>query len=82
MEERSRYLDPQGVDNLIQAIVDCAINDFMHAPPSSEYRRDAERFFLSEWFEQLTGFNGKDVLKKLQADYDRKHKKHNGGRKQ
>lgn len=80
--KRFKDIDPQGAENLVQAIVNRAITDYMHAPESSGLRQDAAKFFLSEWFEQLTGFNGKDVLKKLQADYDRKHKKHNGGRKQ
>ena len=75
MEGRTRDLDPQGVDNLVEAIVSRAITDYMHVSESSGLRQDAARFFLSTWFEQLTGFSGKDVLKKLQADYERKHPK-------
>ena len=70
-----REIDPQGAEYLVQAIVDRAIQDYMHATESSGLRTDAAKFFLSPWFEQLTGFSGKDVLKKLQADYDLKHQK-------
>lgn len=73
--ERSRDIDPQGAEYLVQGIVERAINDYMQATESSGLRTDAAAFFLSPWFEQLTGFSGKDVLKKLQADYERKHPK-------
>lgn len=65
----------EGALCLIQAIVRQAKNDFMHSAPSSEVRKDAERFFQSKWFEVLTSLNGDVALRDLQAEYDRKHKK-------
>lgn len=76
-----RRIDPDGAQWLIQAIVDRAVQDYMHAPEESGLRQDATQFFLSEWFEQLTGFDGKTALKRLKAEYDRKHGKKKGARK-
>lgn len=79
--EKRRDIDPDGTQNLIQAIVDRAVQDYMHAPEESGLRQDAAQFFLSEWFEQLTGLDGKIALKRLEAKYDRKHGKKKGARK-
>lgn len=73
--EQCKDIDPQGAEYLVAAIVGRAIQDFMHAPDSSGLRKDAAKFFLSPWFEQLTGFDGKPVLKQLKAEYDKKHPK-------
>lgn len=65
----------EGAINLIQAIVNRAGNDVLHSAPGSEMRKQAEEFFLSDWFQAITGLDGAAVLKPLQAEYDRKHKK-------
>lgn len=68
-------IDPQGAQNLVQAIVRQARVDVLNNKPGTPARRSAEVFFRSAWFETLTGFNGKPVLKKLQAIYDKRHPK-------
>ena len=35
--------------------------------PNYRMRRDAERFFLSDWFYELTGLDGKTIINKLSA---------------
>lgn len=76
-----RRIDPDGARNLIQAIVDRAIWDYKSTPKDGESRQEIAQFFLSEWFEQLTGLDGKIALKRLEAKYDRKHGKKKGARK-
>lgn len=72
----SKDICDEGAINLVQAIVRHASNDVLRSAPGSEVRKDAERFFLSRWFEVLTmGLDGKVALRDLQAEYDRKHKK-------
>lgn len=63
----------QGAQNLLEAMIRQAAWDVMHNKPGSYIRIDAEIFFSSAWFEALTGFDGKQILKKLQAEYDKKH---------
>ena len=70
-----RDICDEGACNLIRAIVNSAKNDVLRCSPVSEVRKDAERFFRSRWFEALTGFSGIPMLRQLQAEYDRKHKK-------
>lgn len=60
-----RETDPDSAQYLIQVIVDRAATDYLHAPEESGMRQDAEKFFLSEWFECLTGFDGRTGLKDL-----------------
>lgn len=35
--------------------------------PNYRMRKDAEKFFLSNWFFELTGLDGKTILNKLSA---------------
>lgn len=73
--EKRRDIGPDGAQYLIQAIVDRAATDYLHAPEESGMRQDVEKFFLSEWFECLTGLDGRTVLKDLKAEYGRKHRR-------
>lgn len=66
-------IDPQGAQNLLQAMIHQAAQDVLHRKPGSYIRIDAENFFRSAWFEKLTGLDGKHILKQLQAEYDKKH---------
>lgn len=50
-------------DKLAYAIVRKAVYDLNGKVKC--YRDSARRFFLSEWFTELTGLDGKDVLKQL-----------------
>lgn len=70
--EKRRDIDPDGAQWLIQAIVDRAATDYLHAPEESGSRQDTEKFFLSEWFECLTGLDGRVTLRNLQAERERK----------
>lgn len=59
----------QGIENLVTGIVTQAAKDYRkvrHLDDSYE-KRDLEQFFLSTWFFQLTGFDGRMVLDKLKA---------------
>ena len=74
-------LDKQGVDDMIVAIVKQAVHDWKTAkkvlakqPDSVAAERsllDCERFFLSPYFTFLTSMNGRDVLNKLEEEYER-----------
>ena len=66
-------IDQDGAQTLVQEMVRAASWDVMHSPPGSRVRLDAEIFFRSDWFEKLTGLNGKQILQELQAEYDKKH---------
>jgi hypothetical protein len=64
-------------ENLANAIVMQAVKDYRGAAkslkrhPNSNARsvlNECERFFLSGWFEALTGANGEFILKKLQQE--------------
>ena len=50
-------------ERLVYAIVRLAVYDLNGKVKC--YRDSARRFFLSEWFTELTGLDGKDVLKQL-----------------
>lgn len=73
-----REIDPDGVQYLIQAIVDRAVKDYFRTANSAAMRQDAQRFFLSEWFEQLTGFDGKTVLRHLIQKHNKRHRRKRG----
>lgn len=57
-------IDDNGFVALVNAIVDRAAKDYVNLPEGSHYKLDAERFFLTE-YERLTGFNGREMLDKL-----------------
>lgn len=71
----NRTIHPKGVEYLVQAIVAQARRDYLDSKPGSESRKEVERFFLSDHFAILTGLEGRDVLKLLQAEYDEKQRK-------
>lgn len=71
----TKTINEQGAINLVQAIVDRAVNDFMVTKPGSDARKEIENFFLSDYFESLTGSDGSVMLKQLQKRYNEKQKK-------
>ena len=70
-----KTIHEQGAINLVEGIVDRAVKDFMVTTPDSEARKEVERFFLSDYFEALTGLNGSEFLEQLRKRYNEKHKK-------
>ena len=52
---------------LVGAIVSQARRDYLKSPSTSHNYIDAENFFLSDWFDKLTGLDGGEMLEKLQA---------------
>lgn len=71
---RSKCLNDTGVDNLVQGIVVRAVDDWrqsrkiLRRHEIAEYRElmeDCEKFFLSGWFELLTGFKGSIFMQDL-----------------
>ena len=55
-------------ETLVEGICRQAAKDYISKgkSPTVEYRRkDAEQFFMSSWFELLTGLDGKRILDKL-----------------
>ena len=68
----------EGVQNLTEAIVKKAADDWREAVAArirgnvvlehSRMQTDCERFFLSDWFFELTGLNGRVVLQKLKKE--------------
>lgn len=75
---RSRFIHPQGYTNLVCAIVHQAKRDVLDYAPGTPYRQDAERFFRSEYFEEITELDGKPILNRLIDQYNRKHRKKKG----
>lgn len=75
MQTRSRYIHPDGYDNLLCAIVRQAKEDIMNYTPATQIRKDAEEFFMSEYFRELTDLDGFDILCKLWDMYDEKQRK-------
>lgn len=66
--------------DLIAAIVAQASSDVLHYSSNSEHRITAEKFFLSSYFEMLTGFDGRPFLAMLHAERrERMRKKSKGG---
>lgn len=78
-------LDKQGVEDLIVAIVKQAVHDWKDAKkvlakqPASVAANgsllDCERFFLSPYFTFLTGMSGRDVLTRLEEEYENGRKR-------
>lgn len=68
-------------ENLANAIVMQAVKDYRMArhklrkrPKNTDAKvmlEDCERFFLSDWFENLINVNGEIVLRKLQQEDDK-----------
>ena len=61
---KKEQVDPEGMNNLIQAIVHAAAYDYKK---SKDWfmRQDAREFFESEWFTFLTGISGKYMIELL-----------------
>lgn len=76
-----KTLTDQGAINLIEAIVDQTVKDFMKTTPGSDSRKLIERDILSEHFEALTGLKGSELLKHLQEKYYKKHMKPGKGKR-
>lgn len=68
------HIHPAGYDNLLRAIVRQAREDVMNYKPDNWIRQDAEHFFLSEYFEQLTNLDGFKILYKLNEMYEARQK--------
>lgn len=79
-QPRSRYIHPAGYENLVCAIVRQAREDVLSFAPTNLIRQDAEDFFLSEYFEQLTNLDGFEILYRLTEKYNEKHKRKKGVR--
>lgn len=71
----NKTIHPKGAEYLVRAIVGQARRDYLDSKPESESRKEVERFFLSGYFEVLTGLEGRNVLKRLQAEYDEMQRK-------
>lgn len=74
-EPEKRYIHPTGYDNLVAAICQRAANDVLSYRPDNWIRQDAEHFFISGYFDWLTGLDGFEVLYKLSQMYDEQHKR-------
>ena len=66
---------PEGIHNLIEGIVKQAAHDFrqglkteakLHKP--SLQRMDAEKFFRSNWFYNLTGLDGAYIVRRMRNE--------------
>lgn len=68
-------IHPEGYDALVFAIVKQAREDVLGYSPNNFYRQDAEDFFLSEWFEQLTDVDGFELLYRLTEIYNERQQK-------
>ena len=65
-------------ENLANAIVLQAVKDWRSAvrtlkkrsryDPAKQMREECERFFLSDWFEELTSVDGSVILRKLKQE--------------
>lgn len=53
----------EGYANCVIGIVRMAVKDLQSG--DQYWRHDAERFFYDPWFEALTGFDGKMMLRKI-----------------
>lgn len=72
--DKNRISD-EGFVNLITAIVSQAKDDVMTFAPGTMYREDAEEFFLSDYFHELTNLDGFDILYRLSQKYEEKQRK-------
>jgi hypothetical protein len=70
-----KTIHDQGAMNLIEAVVDQTVKDFMKTTPGSDSRKKIEVEILSDHFEALTGLKGSELLKHLQEKYNQKHQK-------
>lgn len=68
-------LDTMGCLHLLEAMVRQASQDYLKFPVDSKVHKDAEEFFKSQYFFNLTGHDGRIILKRL--DKQRKEGKKN-----
>ena len=71
----TRVLWNSPCETLVEGICRQAAKDYLSKAKNSQaeyWRRDAEQFFLSDWFYELTGLDGKRVLDMLQEMKERK----------
>lgn len=71
------HLDDNGVNNLVCGIVKKAVDDWKNAQkrlrknPAAKQAEwiiiDCEKFFLSDYFTNLTGMDGEEFLERLKA---------------
>ena len=69
------HLTDDGFMALVEAIVAQAKTDVMNNEPGNPIREDAEAFFMSENFYELTNLDGFDLLCRIQDEYDEKQRK-------
>lgn len=69
------HICDEGFVNLTTAIVQQARDDVMQNAPGTYIREDAESFFLSETFYEMTNLDWYDILCKIQDKYDEKQRK-------
>ena len=62
----------EGFIALTTAIIQQARDDVMNSAPGTYLREDAEAFFMSETFYEMTNLDGFDILCRLQDKYDEK----------
>jgi hypothetical protein len=65
----------EGFMALTMAIIQQAKDDIMQNAPGTMLREDAEDFFLSEEFYEMTNLDGFDMLCKVQDMYEEKMRK-------
>lgn len=75
-----KTINDQGVIDLIEAVVERTIMDFMATTPNSDSRKMIEYEILSDHFEALTGLKGTEFLKYLEEKYKKKHQKTRKGK--
>lgn len=68
-------ISDEGFTTLVTAIVAQAKDDVMQNAPGTRLREDAEAFFMSENFYEMTNLDGFDILCKIQDKYDEKMRK-------
>lgn len=73
-------ISDDGYINLVKAIVHRASEDVTHFKPGTRVREEAEQFFASDYFHELTGLDGEAVLRDLRARH-KKNKPDKRGRK-
>lgn len=69
------HICDEGFMALTTAIIQQAKDDVMQNAPGTLLREDAEEFFLSETFYEMTNLDGFDILCKIQDKYDEKMRK-------
>lgn len=69
-------IHPDGYDALVCAIIKQAREDVLSYSPNNHIRQEAEDFFLSDWFAQLTDdLDGFEILYKLTEIYNERQRR-------